>query len=185
MLFRVKHEALLPNFFTADLRECFVIGAGYGELSSERAYSRSESITCIREDGGIIEVPLDAYAVGEDGKAGLRGRLVSKQGAILAKAMAAGFLEAFASMFTKVPVPQIGLTPGSTTQFQSVLSGDSVQSAALQGTGKALDRLAQFYIDMAEQYFPIIEVDAGRRVEFVLNHGVQLRIRAAAQGQAD
>ena len=49
------------------------------DLASERAYLRTEPITCIREDGGAIEVPLDAYAVGEDGKVGVRGRLVNNQ----------------------------------------------------------------------------------------------------------
>ena len=61
------------------MRECFLVAAGYGDLASERAYLRTEAITCIREDGGAIEVPLDAYAVGEEGKVGVRGRLVSKQ----------------------------------------------------------------------------------------------------------
>jgi conjugal transfer pilus assembly protein TraB len=31
-------------------------------------------------DGGAIEAPIDAYATGEDGKVGVRGRVVSKQG---------------------------------------------------------------------------------------------------------
>jgi conjugal transfer pilus assembly protein TraB len=48
---------------------------------------RSETLTCVRTDGGIIDVPLDANAVGEDGKVGVRGRLVSKQGALLGKAL--------------------------------------------------------------------------------------------------
>ena len=94
-LVRIKHDALLPNRFRADVKECFVIVGGFGDLGSERAYLRAETLTCVRIDGGVIEVPLDAYAVGEDGKVGIRGRLVSKQGALLAKALQAGFLIAF------------------------------------------------------------------------------------------
>ena len=51
------------------MRECFLVLAGYGDLGSERAYLRTEAITCVRSDGGAIEVPIDAYATGEDGKA--------------------------------------------------------------------------------------------------------------------
>ena len=80
-----------PNRFRADVRECFLIVSGYGDLSSERAYLRGETFSCVREDGGVIEAKLDAYAVGEDGKAGVRGRVVSKQGQIIAKSMMAGF----------------------------------------------------------------------------------------------
>ena len=72
-------------------------------LGSERAYLRAETLTCVRTDGGVIEVPLDAYAVGEDGKVGIRGGLVSKQGALLAKALQAGFLTAFSKVLTQVP----------------------------------------------------------------------------------
>jgi conjugal transfer pilus assembly protein TraB len=71
-LVRLKHDALLPNRLRADVRECFLIAAGYGDLASERAYLRTEAITCIRDDGGTLEVPLDAYAVGEDGKVAIR-----------------------------------------------------------------------------------------------------------------
>ena len=51
-LIRIKHDAILPNRFRADVRECFLVAAGYGDLASERAYLRTEAITCIREDGG-------------------------------------------------------------------------------------------------------------------------------------
>ena len=79
-----------------------MIVGGFGDLGSERAYLRAETLTCVRTDGGVIEVPLDAYAVGEDGKVGIRGRLVSKQGALLAKALQAGFMRALASTLAKL-----------------------------------------------------------------------------------
>ena len=77
-LLRIKHEAILPNRYRMDIKECFLIASGYGDLSSERAYMRAERISCIKKDGGVIETSMDAYSVGEDGKAGIRGRLVSK-----------------------------------------------------------------------------------------------------------
>ena len=89
VLFRIKKEAILPNRFHADLRECFLLASGFGDLSAERAYFRGETFSCVRQDGGVIEVPMNAYATGEDGKNGVRGRVVSKQGALLAQAMMA------------------------------------------------------------------------------------------------
>jgi len=47
------------------------------------------------------------------------------------------------------------------------------------GVGKALDRLSQYYITLAEKMFPIIEVDAGRIVEVVLTRGVTLGLGTA------
>ncbi|MBK5965597.1 conjugal transfer protein TraB [Thiocystis minor] len=175
-LLRVKHDAILPNRFRADVRECFITVAGYGELSSERAFLRTEVMTCVRHDGGVIEVPVDGYAVGEDGKVGLRGRLVSKQGQIIARAMQVSFLEGISEVFGKQPVSVISTTPGSQVTYQDVLSGDSAQAAALSGTGKALDRLAQYYLDMAQDVFPVIEIDAGRTIEVILNRGTALQL---------
>ena len=131
-LLRIKRDAILPNRFRADVRECFVIVGGFGDLGSERALLRSETLTCVRTDGGVIEVPLDAYAVGEDGKVGVRGRLVSKQGALLAKALQAGFLTSFAKVFTQVPSIPIS-TGGSQMQFQSMFTPQAAAAGAAGG----------------------------------------------------
>lgn len=45
-LIRIKNEAILPNRFRADFRECFLIAGGWGDLSSERAYLRAERLSC-------------------------------------------------------------------------------------------------------------------------------------------
>ena len=179
---RVKEEAILPNRFKADLRECFLIASGYGDLSAERAYIRAELFSCIRTDGGVIEVPMDAYAVGEDGKLGLRGRLIDKQGQLVAQSLAAGFAQGFSSMFSRVQVPVI-MNGGqgslsSNVPFQSAFSADATEGAVLKGTGAALDRLANYYMDMAENLFPVIEIDVTRRIEFVVQRGTELRLGA-------
>lgn len=176
-LLRIKHEAILPNRFRADVRECFVIVGGYGDLSSERAYLRGESISCIRNDGKVVESALNSFTVGEDGKAGLRGRLVSKQGQMLAKSLTAGVLQGFSSAFGKTPVPTLSLDATSTPLYQQAFSNDSLQSGVVNGVGSAFDRLAQFYIDQAEGMFPVIEVDAGREVEIVMISGGKLAIK--------
>jgi len=173
---RIQKEAILPNYFRADVRECFVLMSGYGDLSSERAYLRGEALSCVRRDGKVIDIPLPSYAAGEDGKAGVRGRLVSKQGAMIGRAMVAGFLEAFSSVFQRAAVPTINLSSSDTTAFQKVLSSQSAQTGAVAGVGKALDRLAQYYIDMAEQMFPVIEVDAGREIDVVVTSGTALKL---------
>ena len=174
-LLRVKHEALLPNRFRADVRECFLVAAGFGDLSAERAYLRAETLSCVRADGGVIEVRVDGYAVGEDGKLGVRGRLVSKQGQVLAGALAAGFLQGFGAAFQQVPVPVLA-GAGDRVPYQQAFSPEALQGAALSGAGRAIERLAEFYLDMAEEMFPVIEVDAGRPVELVLNRGAALKL---------
>lgn len=179
-LLRLNHEAILPNRFTADIRECHMLVAGHGDLSSERAYLRAETISCIRNDGGVIEARMDAYAVGEDGKTGVRGRLVSKQGAMIARSMVAGFMSGASQAFDVSPIPviQTGSNVGGTSQYQSNFSPPMFQGAAAQGASQALDRVAQFYVEMAENIFPVIEVDAGREIELIMTRGASLKIRS-------
>ena len=174
---RIKHDAILPNRYRADVKECFVIVGGFGDLGAERAYLRSETLTCVRRDGGVIEVPVDGYAVGEDGKVGVRGRLVSKQGAMLARAMQAGFLQSFAKMFTQVPsIPISNANNSSQVQYQTMFTPQAAASGAAGGVGGAMEKLADYYMTMAENTFPVLEVDAGRGIEIILNKGVSLRM---------
>lgn len=176
---RIQKEAILPNRFRADVRECFLILSGYGDLSSERAYLRSENLSCIKNDGQVIETKIAAYAVGEDGKAGIRGRLVSKQGQIIAKSLMAGFMSGAAQAFQVDSVPTINLD-GRGNQYQkNDFSGTLVRGAGAKGASTALDRIAQFYIDMAEGIFPVIEVDAGRQIEVIMTKGSALTVRGS------
>ncbi|QVL49495.1 MAG: conjugal transfer protein TraB [Thiocapsa sp.] len=175
-LIRVKHQAILPNRVRADLRECFLLVGGFGDLASERAYLRGETFSCIRNDGGVIEIPIDGYAVGEDGKVGVRGRVVSKQGVLLAKALQAGFLQSFSQIFNRMPTIPVNTGTGTDLQFQSMLTPQALGAASAQGVGGAMDRLANYYLDMAEQLLPVIEVDAGRGAEFILNRGVSMKL---------
>ncbi len=175
-LLRIKKEALLPNRYRADIRECFALVGGFGDLSSERAYLRGESISCVKNDGKIIESKLAGYTVGSDGKAGVRGRLVTKQGQLIARAMMAGFIQGVGKAFSYTPVPTLQTSPSGKVDYMQQLSPESMQSAGLSGVGDAMDRIAKFYIDMAEGMYPVIEVDAGREVEFVLNGGLRLKV---------
>lgn len=172
VLLRLSDNAILPNQFRSRVKECFVVGAGYGDVSSERAYIRTESLSCVTRDGTAIDVPVKGYVAGEDGKAGMRGRLVSKQGQILANALLAGIASGIGTAFQQSATTN-SLSPlGSTS---TITSGKQLEAGLGTGVGRALDRLAQYYISLAEQVFPVIEVDAGRTVDVVLTQGIALQ----------
>jgi conjugal transfer pilus assembly protein TraB len=168
VLVRIKHETILPNRYRANFRECFVLAGGYGDLSSERAYLRAERLSCIRTDNGVVDIPLDAYAAGEDGKVGLRGTLVSKQGQVLNKALIAGVAQGFSQAFQSYRVPTINTNGSNDAQYQQIISPEALTSAGLNGVGTALEKLADFYFDQAQQMFTIIEVHARRKVNFIM-----------------
>ena len=176
ILMRVQDNAFLPNRYRFKIKECLALGASHGDISSERAYIRLESLSCIRHDGKAIDVPVKGYVVGEDGKAGMRGRLVSKQGQVLANALVAGIGagigQAFQQSATTVSTNPLG-------SIGTVDPGKQFQAGIGTGVGKALDRLSQYYITLAEKMFPIIEVDAGRTVDVVFTKGFSLEAEGA------
>src|SRR5437762_8342455 len=168
VLLRLVDSAVLTNRYRGQVRECFVIGAGYGDISTERAYIRTENLSCIRHDGSTLEIAIQGSIFGEDGKVGMRGRLVTKQGQLLANALLAGVVSgigtAFSQYYTTTTTSTFG--PDSTTDPTK-----AIQSGLGSGVGSAMNRLANYYISLAEKVFPVIEVDAGRMVDVVLTKG--------------
>jgi conjugal transfer pilus assembly protein TraB len=173
-LIRVKTDAVLPNRNDLDIKECFVVASGFGVMSTERAQLRTETLSCIKESSEVIEAKLDGYIVGEDGKVGLRGRLVSKQGSLLAKSLLSGFLSGFSSAMTPTPVPSLNISPNGTQAYQSPNIGMATQVGAAKGLSDSAKMLSQFYLDMVKEMFPVVEIDAGRRITIILVHGVEL-----------
>jgi conjugal transfer pilus assembly protein TraB len=178
VLIRLSDNSVLPNQFRGEYRECFVIAAGYGDISSERAYLRTENLSCVRSDGATLEVRIQGSVYGEDGKVGMRGRLVTKQGQMLANALLAGVVSGIGQ----------GLSTANTTYNTSALgtvasadsNADAYRAGLGHGVGKALDRLAQYYIKLAENTFPVIEVDAGRQIDVVITKGVRIDVPMTA-----
>ncbi|HRH85700.1 MAG TPA: TrbI/VirB10 family protein [Rubrivivax sp.] len=180
VLIRLSDNSVLPNRFRGEYRDCFVVAAGYGDISAERAYLRTESLSCVRADGAALEVRIQGSVYGEDGKVGMRGRLVTKQGQMLANALLAGVVSGIGQGLA------ISATSYSTSALGTVAtaSGSDAFVAGLgTGVGKALDRLAQYYIKLAENTFPVIEVDAGREVDVVITRGVRIDVPMAGSGE--
>jgi len=171
VLMQITDMTQMPNRYQQDFKECFVTGAGYGDLSSERVYLRLEKLSCIDDDGQAIEETIDGYVTGEDGKVGMRGRLVSKQGQVLAKALLAGIASGIGDAFTQSVSTQSISPLGATT---TIPPGAAARAGIYSGVGKALNKLADFYIKQAEKLYPVIEVDAGRYADVIINKGVKL-----------
>lgn len=173
---RVKSDAILPSLYKYDLKECFVLVGGYGNMSSERVEMRSETMSCINERGEVYEGKIEAYVVGEDGKVGARGRLVSKQGSLLAKSFLAGLASGIGSAFAPQPVQSLNIAGGEQQPYQYPGADQIIGSGVGKGMNQAGSQLASYYLKVAEQLFPIVELDSGRKMTIVLLKGVDLKM---------
>lgn len=172
ILMRLIDHSILPNRYRGRVKDCHMVGAGYGDISSERAYIRVESLSCVLPGGDVIDQPVEAYVVGEDGKTGVRGRLVSKQGQLIARSLLAGIVGGIGEGFSQASSSINTTTAGATTQ--TIETGKVAQYGVSKGVGSAMERLADYYIEAAERTYPIIEVPAGRTVSVVFVKGATL-----------
>lgn len=159
---------------TTNIKGCTVTGAAHADLSSERAYARLLKMTCPDGKGGVIETDVEGYAAdGSDGKAGIVGKKITREGDLLAKSFFAGMVGGFGQGLSAKVAPPLAFSNGLTTQ--GTLSTDDVVK---QGLGKGIstsgDRLSNYLIDRAEQYQPVISVSSGKEVELVFISGTYL-----------
>jgi conjugal transfer pilus assembly protein TraB len=182
ILMRTQDNAFLPNRYRFEIKECFILASSYGDISSERAYGRLENLSCVRRNGKAVDIAVKGYVVGEDGKAGMRGRLISKQGQVLANALLAGIGSGIGQAFQNSATTQ-SISPLGT--INTVTPGQQLQNGVGMGIGKTLDRLSKYYIDLAEKLFPVIEIDAGRTVEVIFTKGFSFEDDQAMKPQGD
>ena len=172
---RIKKDVIMPNNFTMDLRDCNLLGSAVGDLASQRAYIRATSISCVNSKGKAFDVKLEAYAVSEnDGKNGIRGTLISRNGNAIAGAAFAGGLSSLAGSLSPSKVSSLNIDPNSQAQYQSPNFG---ALGALAGAGAAqggLNRLVDYYTAIAEQQWPIVEISPGRAITFVVQTGTTI-----------
>lgn len=181
-LIRVKGEAILPNLFNVpNVQECFVSVAGYGDMSDERAKMRTEMLSCVvasKEPGvppKVIEAKVDGYVVGEDGRVGMRGRLVSKQGQLIAKTLFAGVMSGLGDAMKPQQIKGLDINPGSTVETQRYDASTIGESALARGISDTAKSVSEYYLKLADQMMPIVEIDAGRKLTVVLLKGVELK----------
>lgn len=172
-LLRIKSEAILPNFYSHSIKECFVLASGYGSMQTERAHIRTEKISCVKTDGEIFESDLDGYLVGQDSKTGVRGRMVTKMGSVIAKTLAAGVLGGLASAMTPEEIPQLNLSSSTTSTTPDL--GVASRSAVAQGFATTAQSVSQLYLELARQMMPIVEIDAGTKVTVMLVRGLEIK----------
>ncbi|MNN72656.1 Bacterial conjugation TrbI-like protein [compost metagenome] len=86
-------------------------------------------------------------------------------------------------------IPTIRISRGDSESedqaaFQQAFNPDAVQGAAVAGVGNALNRISEYYMDMAENLFPIIEIDAGRQIDFIIKKGASLKIKSVPKSKS-
>jgi len=175
LLLRIQTPAVLPNDIKANLSGCFVIAEAVGRLDKERADVRLVSLSCLSNEGSaVIDTPIKGFVTDSDSKVGLSGRVVSRMGASTARAIIAGFFggagEALKAAATTTSSSVLGTT-------NSVDASQVGKYAVGGGLSEGANTLQDFYMDLAKQTTPVIEVAATKKITVIVSEGKDLEIK--------
>lgn len=165
MQFKLTGLSHLPGNQKSDkLANCFVTASAFGEISSERAEVKTERLSCVI-NGKHIDQEVEGH-VAFYGKNGIKGIPVMRNGKLLGLSFMGGALSGLGQTASQVGQTVAGV--GATT---TISAGDAGRAAIGGGASTAGGKLADYYIQRAEQYHPIIPIGAGNRVEVVFQKG--------------
>ncbi len=172
VLFRLLDVGTLPNHQQSHLKDCVATAAVIGDISSERGQMRLERLSCVSSNHReVIELPVEGTVFGPEGKNGVRGVPLWREGALLKRAFIAGSLSGFsqgiASQYTTTALSPTGAV-------SSVNNSDIFKFGAAQGVSNAMDKIADYNIRRADQYHPVIQLSAGTIVDVVFLKGFYL-----------
>lgn len=164
LLLRIQTPAVLPNDIKANLAGCFVIAEAVGRLDKERADVRLVSLSCLSNEGkAIIDTQVKGFVTDSDSKVGLSGRVVSRMGAATARTIVAGFFGGMGDMLK--------------TSATTIDSGQVAKYSIGGGLSEGAASLHDFYLSLAKQATPVIEVGAAKEITVVISEGKELEIK--------
>ena len=165
-----------------DVDGCTVTGAAHGDLSSEKVYVRFRTMTCAGpRPGTVIETEVAGFVAGS-GKTGVRGAVVSREGALVEKAFLAGMVSGIGQGVSQAFQPQAVATGTGATVANNALS-DIGRAGLGAGAASAGQKVADYMIRRAEQYQPVVQLQAGTKVTLVFLEGARIDGRPAAPAQ--
>lgn len=181
VLMESEGNILMPNDTYGSVNKCFLLGSAKGNMNSETADIRLVSISCLLDDGKYrIEGSINGWVIGENGIPGVPGELLHKNGAWIAKTFVSGFLETFSSALVASAGPKINLGGSTSNTGTTVGVSDAIGANALSagagGVSTVFNKLGDYYLKMAEQIFPVIEVKGGRNINVLLMGGEELSV---------
>jgi len=175
--FKILDHCHLPNGKRSKLKGAFVTAAVFGDISSERGEIKLDRLSFIHGNGEILDISVEGTAFDVGGKAGIRGIPVLKNGKIVQMAGTSGLFSGLGDAAKSYAETQSVSALGSTTTLNPA-------KVPLYGAGSGLNtafaKVSDYYIKLADQYHPIVELRPGAVVDLLFLKGFSLDPKKAA-----
>lgn len=177
VLLRITGKAISAGYgkdylTTNALMGCLVQCQAVGDLSSEKVYLKPVVMTCAKNSGSVVEVPVKGY-VSASGKSGIRGEVISREGDLVTQSFLSGLFGGIGSSVSQKSNPGISAAGGVLMQNESKMR-NLITGGFGEGASQSANHLSEYLIKRAEQYQPVISIDEGTKVNLVFQEGVSL-----------
>lgn len=162
-----------PNNEEMDLRECFVRGAGKADFTSKTAQVTLTNIQCnIVDSGGNtykIDEKINGWLWDENGEYGAKGRLITKEGEIIAKALPLALLQTGMEVMTN--------NSQKTTNSNGTISFTGTASNFGSNAGNTIiDKIGDKWLKYMDGLNPKVNLRPGRQLVVQFQGGEKLKI---------
>lgn len=170
VIIRLTKRGNLPKNFNLDIATCRILGSSYGDLSSERAVIRLEKMVCIDPSTELVTTSNIAGTVhGPDGMNGIKGKVVATSSKHIKNALIGGVISGL-SQSSKgqdaMTITSLGTITSQKKGFQDMVTG-----GASSGVATAGEKVANYYLKMAESMSPILTIPGGVKVDIIFTKG--------------
>jgi hypothetical protein len=172
VLLRINEGFTGPNHTRVPLQACLVVGKAAADLGAERATIQTARLSCTLPSGQVFERDVSGYVAARDGLFGVPGTLIRHDAAKLGMASVTGFLSGAAQALSRAESTTV-LSPVSGAAFSAV-TGDTTRYAAYAGLSETAHQLSRYYLQLANQITPAIQIPANLDVHVVMNEGVTI-----------
>jgi conjugal transfer pilus assembly protein TraB len=165
---QLLEQGQLPNKMQSKIKRSVLLGSAYGDISSERVIIRLEKLRVLNVDGAYYDTAISGFVTGEDGKYGVRGKVVDRSAKMIKNAATSGALEEISNL-AQASLAKPNVNVSSWSAAPQALGGGIVG-----GSSRALEMLADYYIKRAEHVQPVLQIDAGRIVDITFSFSVEI-----------
>lgn len=170
VVIRLTERGNLPNNFALDISTCRILGSSYGDLSSERAIIRVEKMVCIDPHTQLVTTSNIAGTVhGPDGMNGIKGRIVSTSNKHVRNALIGGVISGLSSNAKGEDGLAITSLGGIGTKKKGIT--DMLGKGMLTGVSNAGEKIADYYLKMAESMSPVLTIPGGVKTDVIFMKG--------------
>ena len=164
----VESSMVTAGGVEVDIRDCMLLSSMHGEVSSERGIGVFTDMECRDGKKNLYFGKVQGYIIGDEGKIGMKGRLVTREGTVITQTMLVGFISALGDK-VKAQATQTDTTTYGV--METVRNNQTTQYAIGSGIKDTTDELKDYYLKFLDQIYPVVEILPGRRVTVFFKGG--------------